>query len=478
MKRLMLIVVFAVFSTWTFAQEETRVVDSLHSVLSTQEGREKVETMIELTWEFYDVSYDDCLDWGEKAIREAQRLGFADLDARATYVLGLQYAYHGDLDLAKLYLKESYNKYLALSDTENAFESLWDIATYELLLGNIDTAYRVYQTALDIAEDDYYHGRASIYSNLGNIEYKKGNLDKAYDYFNQAKQIFEFVEDEQMINLMEKKIAIVFSDQGQTNTAKKMFIELVPKLVMYEDYCSLCEVNMRLGSLCLNEYVNYDSASYYLQKSIDYSFMPMKNQEDVIDANNLRTEVMIEMANLMMRMGDYMGALKNYTEALALAEEHNYQFGQMQAYVGLIAYYAQMGQASLSLQFYDKYLELEKTTGITTTRPSLRKHVAMDYARLSRFDDLFVELEGFEDENSALLRENGDVYEQNRNLQQYSEDLLSQYESQNNQIQTLQTQRNQYRLAFFGLLAIVLFALAVLIARKIVRKNRVKNVKS
>ena len=41
MKRLMLILSFAIFSTWVFAQDDTHVVDSLLIVLPTQEGREK-----------------------------------------------------------------------------------------------------------------------------------------------------------------------------------------------------------------------------------------------------------------------------------------------------------------------------------------------------------------------------------------------------------------------------------------------------
>lgn len=474
MKRLFNILVFLSLASLVLGQDETRAIDSLESVMAKQEGREKVLTMIELIWEFYEVSYDDCLNWGEKAIKEAKRLDFTDLEARANYVLGLQYAYHGDLDLAKEYLHNSYNQYMAISDTENAFESLWDIATYELLLGNIDTAYSVYQTALDIAEGDYYHGRASIYSNLGNIEYRKGNVEKAYDYYNQAKQIFELVKDEQMTISMEKVIACIYSDKGQTSSARKMFWKLIPQLEKYEDFCSLCDVNKRLGSLYVNEFVNYDSALYYLQKSLCFSLMPMKNQEDVVEANNLRTEVLLEIANFMMLNSNYSEALIKYNEALALAEEHGYQYGQMLAYTGLVAYYSQMGQPLKSLQYYSNYVELEKKTGITTTRSSLKKYVAMDYARLSRFDDLHSELEGFENENSALIRENGDIYEQNRSLQHYNSDLLQQYESQSEQIETLQSQRNHYRLAFFGLLAIVLFVTALLIAYKIVRKKRAK----
>ena len=103
------------------AQIDTRIVDSLQEAYAAQEGRDKVLTMIELTWDFYDVSFDDCIDWGEKAVKEANRLGYKDLEAKANSVLGIQYAYHADLDLARQYLQESYNQFDALSDTKNAF---------------------------------------------------------------------------------------------------------------------------------------------------------------------------------------------------------------------------------------------------------------------------------------------------------------------------------------------------------------------
>ena len=91
MKRLLSILLFCCLAFPVVAQEETRIVDSLLNVLEQQQGRDKLLTMIELTWEFYDVSYDDCIDWGEKAIKEAQEQGFADLEAKANYALGVQY---------------------------------------------------------------------------------------------------------------------------------------------------------------------------------------------------------------------------------------------------------------------------------------------------------------------------------------------------------------------------------------------------
>lgn len=179
-----------------YAQEDTHIVDSLRSVLPTQEGREKVLTMIELTWEFYDISYDDCLDWGEKAIKEAQNLGLKDLEAKANYVLGIQYAYHGDLDLAKEYLSQAYSHFTLLGDTKNAFESLWNLATYEMTLGSIDTAYAVYEDALALAKQmNDTSAYAYVISNMGLIWYKRDNPEMSLRYNSEAKALFEAIDD-------------------------------------------------------------------------------------------------------------------------------------------------------------------------------------------------------------------------------------------------------------------------------------------
>lgn len=474
MKRLLTILVFVSLFFTTFAQEETRIVDSLSSVIVAQEGRDKVLTMIELTWEFYDISYDDCLDWGEKAIKEAQRLGFEDLEARANYVLGLQYAYHGDLDLAKEYFYKSYYQYIAFDDTENAFESLWDIATYELTLGNIDTAYRVYERALEIAEDDYYSGYAYIKSNMALICQQKNQLQKAIDLYLESKRVFELIDDKRMSTRIDFELAMVYYDLGDVIHAKRIFKEVIPKLEEFEDYYPLFIVSKNLGIIFENDYVNYDSAFFYLNKAMDYSRMPIPNKEGQVLVNNEKSNVISEIGNIMVRQGDYEGAIKQYEEALHLAELNAYLHGQQTACQALGKVYSKMGQASKSLHYYQRYMQLEEASGITSMRSLIRIPLVMDYARLDMFDDLQKEMESFEEEYAALARENSDIYEQNRNLKYNADNLLQQYESQNKQIQTLQTQRNHYRLAFFGLLAIALAALLLFIAYKFLRKKRGK----
>ncbi len=475
MKRLFNILVFFCFASTMVAQEETRIVDSLENILPTQEGRDKVLTMIELTWEFYEISFDDCINWGEKAMKEAQNQGLADLEAKSHYVLGIQYCYHGDLDLAKQYLWQAYHRFMALDDTNNAFESLWNIAFYELNLGSIDTAFPVYERALALAQQiNDTSACAYVNANLGMICYKRNELEAATDYYRMSLRQFQRLNDEVMVLRVETNLATLLFEKGQPEEARRMYWKLIPQFEAIEDNYRLFLAHKNLGSIYESSIINFDSALFHLRKAIDYSGMPMPSPETVVLVNYDKASALVGIADVLALRGDHAAAIAKYLEALHWAEEKNFQYGQMEACAGLVQLYSQIGQAVKSLQYYEQYAELEKASGITVMRHLLNKHLAMDYARLGRFDDLYAIIEGFEDDNEALIRENSDVYEQNRTLRYDAEDLLQRYEAQNNELEMLKSQRNQYRLAFFGLLSLVIATLVLLLARKIVRKNQVK----
>ena len=457
-----------------FAQE-TRVVDSLQDVVATQDGREKVLTMLELTWEFYDLSFDDCIEWGEMAISEAHKLGCADLEAKANYVLGIQYAHHADLDLAKTYLKASYSNYMALPDTTNAFESLWSIASYELTLGSMDSAQVYYGKALQLAElmgDDL--SAAYVLGNLAIIHYEKGQMLASLDCNYKVRKIFSNLGDEETLMQIDANIATLYFEMGKPLEAKKIYIGMLPKLEAREDYYLLQSTCKNLGTIFSNHLVNYDSAMYYYGKSMHYADCQVEKHFDHNRMRLLKSDVLSEMANISYRRGDHSVALEEYAEALALAEKESYLSGQMEACVGLGTVYAQLGQASKSMQYLNQYFALESQTGITKMRPAIRLPLIFNLAHLGKFDDLEAEIRGIDEERAALLRENVDLHDRNFELEETVENLVAQLEQQNVRNDGLQTQMRQYRLAFFGLLAIVLFAVAVTIAYKIIRKNRAK----
>lgn len=463
----------------TGMSQETRIVDSLQDVLATQEGCEKVKTMMELTWEFYDISFDDCIAWGEKAIKEANALGFDDLEAKANYVLGIQYAHHADLDLAKDYLRQSYALNETLTDTANMFEALWSMATYEMILGNVDSAIIVYDNALQLAEQlNDSLSCAYIFSNLAIICYRKDDFVAALDYCFQSRKISKELGMKQLEIQASTNIALIYSEIGKPLKAKNMFEELLPDLEAEDDYYVLQTTCKNLGSLYAHEIINYDSAMRYFEKSMYYADCQVEKKIDQNLMRMLKSDVLSEMAFVSHNRGNDEEALKNYSKALALAEKELYISGQMTACIGLGTIYAQMGKAKESMQFFDRFSELETMVDATTIRASIRLPLILDYARLGRYDDLETTLRDIDDERAALVRENADLYDRNRELEETVANLVAREAQQDEVLEVLETRSRQYRLAFFGCLGLVLAALLGWLSAKIVKQYFASHAKS
>lgn len=475
MKHFCAILVLMALSVVASAQIDTRIVDSLQEAYATQEGRDKVLTMIELTWDFYDVSFDDCIDWGEKAVKEANALGYKDLEARANYVLGIQYGYHSDLDLAREYLQKSYNQYNAISDTKNAFESLWHLATYELSLGSIDTAYVVYEKALPLAEElcDTLACAYIVY-NEGLIEYRKGCFEKAYQCFERSKRIFEALGDKYMSMHVEYNMATINFERGRAFEARDLFWNIISASLEVEDYYLLSIVSLNMGRIYEHEIVDFDSSLYYLNNAISHAEQSIELNERILQSSFAKAEALVEIGNVFYNEGKYELALKEFHEALAFADDVSCMTAQMNACLGLGTVYAHFGKASQSLSYMNRFFELESKTGNSVMHMKARLFLALNYGRLGKFKELEDELHDFEEDYQSLARENADLYDQLRTLRQEGIELQEQYESQNLELQKYQSKAENYRLAFYGLLAIVLSACVLFLLYKIVCKNRVK----
>jgi tetratricopeptide (TPR) repeat protein len=473
MKRLFNILVFCCLSLTAFSQEETRVVDSLLRVLDHQEGRDKVLTMIELTWEFYDISYDDCIDWGEKAINEAQNQCFKDLEADAMYALGMQYGYHGDLDLSQEKLREAFRLHEIVGNEARAFEDLWNQARFEQKNGNIDTSFQIYEKVLVYAEKRQDSiAMAQVYTNMAIIQHQKNDFVQAEKNLKKCFDIYNSIPDTVWVLRTETNMAGIYMEWGKYSEAKRLFLDAIPKMEAIGDYGILVSVYKNYGQLFVKQTMDFDSAKYYFEKA--YSIVELLEENEIKVPITDKVNILVELGNSDYNQDNYLEAIEKYKEAFDLAESNAYYAGQLQACMGLGTAYSCLTKPSESLYYLNLFFELEEKSGITIAHSSMRLSLMLNYARLGKFDELESELSDFEEDYNGILRENVDIYDQLQDLQNELSDLFNEYDSQNTQIQTLQAQRNHYRLAFFGLLAIVLFMAVLFVAYKIVRKKRLK----
>ena len=473
MKRLFNILILLFLTSFCFAQEETRVIDSLENVMAKQEGREKVETMMELSKAFFDFSFDDCIDWGEKAIVEARAQGLADIEADATFALGVMYGDHADNDLAQDYLKKAYLIHSSICKETEAANDLWKEAYYEQIIGNIDTAFILYKKVIEIAEKENDSPlMAKTLRNIAIIQYQLLDFNQSEVNFLKSREVYDSLKDTMSVVLVNANLACLYMEWGNVSKARKLFLDVVPKLEAACDLGSLIMVYKNYGQLFVKENHSFDSANFYYRKA--YSIFELLDANGIEVPADSKVDLLVEMGNASYNDDKYKDAEEWFLKAFDLAKSSSYYSGQILACVGLGMVYSYLSNPVKSLYYLNLIDGLESKSGISIAYSTIKLPLILNYARLGKFDDVGRELKDFKEQYDGLLRENNDLYDQIGSLQNELQGLVQQYESQNDQIQTLQSQRDQYRLAFFGLLAIVLFALALVIAYKIVRKKRAK----
>lgn len=462
MRRFLIILLLFLLVPKVWSQVDTHVVDSMLDVLPSQQGRDRVLTMMELTWEFYDISFDDCTEWGEKAISEAEAMDSVNLMAKANYVLGVQYCYHGDLDLAKGYLNKACALYSDFGDLEGLFDSQWQMATHEQVKGNVDSSFVYYEKALATAE--MMHDSVAytdVLFNMAVIHYEKGNLNQSKAEYLRLRDYYGQENDDVHLSMVDLNLAVIEMELGNAFVARKAFCSLIPVFEAKSDNTNLMYVYKNLGSIYLRDIINYDSALICLQNARRYS--------EIAEYTYFASDVTNELGNAYFKLGNYDESLRYYNEALAEASEIQYHNGMAAAFAGMGQVYCKLGQAQKSLGCYQKCFEVEKKMGGDRYRVALTGDLIRVYARLGRYDDLELELNKIEEDRNALVRENAELFSENMRLQTEIEDLCSLNQSRSDEIDALTARGKHYQLAFFGLLGIVVVVLLLVIAKNLKR---------
>lgn len=465
MKRLINILVFALLASFSFAQEEMRAIDSLQNVIAKQEGAERVETMAELAQVMFNVSYDDCISMGETAVAEAEKLRDDDLLSWAHWMLGTSFMNHYDFDLAL----DHFNKAIELLEGKDESEWLMYALDYkgrvELMMGDLDEALSTYLRDLEVSQhlgDE--PNCADITNNLAYIYFHQDDLEKALEHYYVARRKYECLADTLSVAQCDNNISNIYVQWQQFDKAKSILQEIIPVFQHFDDESSLSHAYQNLGTVYATGIVNYDSALFYLQKSVACA----KSVGDEI----VLIEDEIETANVLMKLGRDNEAMSLYQSALHSSETIGYQNGILESYRCLGIHYNGEGDFTTSAVYLKRCMEIAEEDGNQLYVNSIRPYLIADYAHLGHFAEMKDQLGLFQEDYTSVINESNALSEQLSDLQDDVGGLLNKYESQNEEIETLQSQCNTYRLAFFGLLGIALFSLLILLVCKIVRKKQ------
>ena len=457
------IILMVLLASTAFAQSEIRTIDSLKQAAASQKGREKAETMLELSRAISNDFFDEGVAIDDEAARIAHDCGATDLEARLYYRNGYLFLYHDDLDLSKEYLHKSLKLYEQIDDSAYLFEVYWCLALGDMWMGNLDSAAFYYEKAVVTADKTGdMEAKMDAINNLGAVYHEQGDFDNVLKCYDLSNKIAMETNDTLLLAQNGTNLAVIYSENGNWEKAKPIFMRMIPFWGKAEDYSALVTVYLNLGMIYEKSYINYDSALYYLNASAELA--------ETIKEEWQLAESLCEIGNVFALQERYQEALEKYNESLSLAQSVNYQVGQMQSLAGLGEVYYKKGDHSRSLDCFLQCRELGTKYGIGLYETAVRSALIRNYACLGRVKEMEEEMKRFADDydkvcfqNSGFLDENKNIFQNIANISQQYEELLTQSEQQNRQMRA-------YRLAFFGLLALVLSTFLVLLLHYF-RKN-------
>lgn len=451
------------------AQEEIRVIDSLQSIVRQQEGEERVVSMSELSRAFEKVSYEDCIYYGENAIVEAEKIKDNELMAWAHWKMGIRFMNYYEFDLALQHFEQADHLMIIGDRIIEDEELLMDVLNYkgrvELLMGELEKALKTYQRVVDVSEElDDKMNCADAVINLAYIYFHQDQLDKSMAYFEDARYRYIQLADTLSVAQCDNNISNIYVQWQQFDNAQLVLQQAIPVFLQYEDESSLAHAYQNLGAVYATGHVNLDSAMFYLRKSIECA-------ESVDDRITL-VEDEIELANVLIRLNRSKDAVSLYQSALYASEAIGYQNGILDAYRHLGIYYNEIGDYTTSAIYLKRCMDLAEGKGNLLYSNAVRPYLISSYAYLGYFAEMKKEMGLLQDDYEAVYAENNALSEELSLLQYNASGLFDQYESQSQQLDETRSKMAHYRLAFFGLLALVIAAIVFWVFRRILLYNR------
>lgn len=226
---------------------------------------------------------------------------------------------HENLDSASHY----YGKAGKIADQFNHVKGkIKFISYYSYVLsmqGKLDEAYRWNREALGLARENKLGlETAKSLTNLANSHNLRGELDTAVQYYMEAAELFDKINNTRHLHILYMNIGVAFDALQQYERA----IEYQRKSISYSrvanDSLTLIRAMINMGS-SMNSLHIYDSAMTYLNYGITYT----KRHGYTGEAHN----ALLNYANSLAQLKRNEEALDNFQESLNLAKRLDYPSG-------------------------------------------------------------------------------------------------------------------------------------------------------
>ena len=202
-----------------------------------------------------------------KAKELSEKIGYHEGTARSLLLTGNTFYAANRYNMAL----ENYSRSLKMAEiTGNILlkaQCIERIASLNLTIGDDHQALTLYYEALPLFEQTgNKEGIAEVYNIIGEYKSSQGKYDTAASYFQKAIQLNEEIGNQTGLIHNKGNLAFMYHDMGNTDKAKAIYLQLIPKLVETDDSLNLAVFYYHLSIFSETD-SQPDSTFFYLRKA-------------------------------------------------------------------------------------------------------------------------------------------------------------------------------------------------------------------
>jgi class 3 adenylate cyclase/predicted negative regulator of RcsB-dependent stress response len=324
------------------AYGQSAEIDSLRKVLASNiNDTMRVNTLIELSKEYYVPPYEDALAYATEAKDLAEQIGFTS---------GLGYAYKS---IGLVYYLQS-----KLVDA----------------LFNWEESLKLFREINDL------NGVSNMLNNIGAIYFTEGNDVKALDYYLKSLKIAESIKDTLRIATALVNLGAIYSSKEQSqDMALKYYQQSIALSEILNDFDAIGASSVNIGEIYLAQ-GNDTAALHYFNKSMEaYRKTPTGNVP----------YAMIGIAKVYFQRGEYPEAIQFLNGAYRMAIESDKSIEQTQALIELGRIYKEKKEYKLAVE---KLHEAEAIADTMKMRKELKdtyEELSLAYSEMGEYKNAF-----------------------------------------------------------------------------------------
>lgn len=344
--RKLLVLLVCVSPFLLFGMSET---DSLKQVLSTANGEEKVNSLLDLQ-EGCPPGDSVCqLGYIREAIREAKQLNRPGLVAKALFRQGEVYFNFAEFHRAIECYRLSMEYFQKAGDSSLIGELFNDIGLSYYYLSEYEKAI---ESQIEAVKNFEQNGNeadlARIYINMGMVYNRLTDYDSALGYYRKAAVISRKINHPDRMGNSFNGLGTVFFNSGQLDSAKVYYHQALKWFNVSKNRERLGAVINNLGNIYLVEGDSLTIGLAYYQQAFSI-YEELGNQRN-------KVFVMEGMGGTYSALGNQKKALELLTDGLRLALENNYGYYIIHLfYQDISVVFERMGKIEPAFESYKNY---------------------------------------------------------------------------------------------------------------------------